>query len=145
MRVAVDGIIYHEKKQAILVIKRKYPPFKDTWAIPGGMVNDGETVENALIREMKEETSLDVEPEAILGVYSDPKRDPRGHVISIVFITRWNENQEPQANDDAKEHSWLPLEYISKDKLAFDHHQILKDFKSWLKKNYSTFWSSKQR
>ncbi len=141
--MAVDGIIYNAANRSVLVIKRKNPPFQNKWAIPGGMVDEGETVEHALIRELKEETSLDVEPHAILGVYSDPSRDPRGQVISIVFVAKWDQTQEPRASDDAKECKWLPLKEINREELAFDHSKIIIDFKKWLSDKSSTFWSSK--
>lgn len=143
MRVAADGIIYRVEDKSMLLIKRKYPPFQNKWALPGGMVDEGETVENALIREMKEELTIDVQPQSILGVYSDPNRDPRGQVISVVFVASWDETQEPRANDDAKECQWLPISELHEDMLAFDHFRIISDFKQWLKDKTQTFWSSK--
>ncbi len=145
MHVAVDGIIYNEKEQAVLLIKRRNPPYQDKWALPGGMVDSGETVEEALIREMKEETNLDVIPTSILGVYSDPQRDPRGQVISIVFVTSWNHDQSARAQDDAKEITWIPLSKLNQQLLAFDHYKILNDFKKWLTNNCLTFWSNSPR
>ena len=81
---AVDAIIQMDTQ--ILLVKRKNEPFRGYMAIPGGFVNEGETVEDAAKREVREETSLDIELVDILGVYSDPKRDPRGHIMSTVFI-----------------------------------------------------------
>ncbi len=80
----VDVII--QMASRILLVKRKNEPFREYLAIPGGFVNEGETVEDAAKREVNEETSLDIELIDILGVYSDPKRDPRGHNMSTVFI-----------------------------------------------------------
>lgn len=80
----VDVIIQQES--TILLARRKKDPFKGYLGLPEGFVNIGETIEEAARRELKEETSLDVELTDILGVYSDPKRDPRGHIISTVFI-----------------------------------------------------------
>ena len=80
----VDTIIQHESK--VLFAKRKNDPFKGYLGLPGGFVNSGETIEEATRREVKEETSLDIELTDILGVFSDPQRDPRGHIMSTVFI-----------------------------------------------------------
>jgi len=80
----VDAII--QKNSQILLVKRKKEPFKGYLVLPGGFVNEGERVEDAVKREIKEETSLDIELIDILGVYSEPERDPRGHIMSTVFI-----------------------------------------------------------
>ncbi|HIQ25601.1 MAG TPA: NUDIX hydrolase [Persephonella sp.] len=126
--VAVDGIIQlfdkNDNFKGIVLIERKNPPYG--LAIPGGFVDIGETTENALKREMKEEINLDVEIIDLLGVYSDPNRDPRFHTISIVYICK--AYGVPVANDDAKEAFVYKLEEIPFDKLVFDHSKILKDF-----------------
>ena len=96
----VDAII--QKSSFLLLVKRQNDPYKDSFALPGVFVNRGETVENALKREVFEETSLKVHPVEILGVYSDPKRDPRGHMITIVFVTIVYGGQI-KAHDEAKE------------------------------------------
>src|ERR671936_2153760 len=80
----VDVILQRDSK--VLMIRRKKEPFKDRLALPGGFVNEGETVEDAVKREAMEETSLEVEPIEILGVYSQPKRDPRKHIMTVVFV-----------------------------------------------------------
>ena len=72
----------------ILLIQRGLEPFKGQWALPGGFVDVGETVEEAAVREMREETGLDVQLERLVGVYSDPERDPRGHNVSVVFLAK---------------------------------------------------------
>lgn len=138
--LAVDTII--ERKGKIVVVKRKKDPFKNMLALPGGFVKLGETVENAAIREAKEETSLDVELKAILGVYSDPKRDPRGQVISIVFIAK-PVGGELKSGSDAKEASWMSLKDIKSQKFAFDHEKIIQDYLKWKRKG-KTYWSSKK-
>ncbi|RUM50626.1 MAG: NUDIX hydrolase [Hydrogenothermus sp.] len=126
--VAVDGIVKlfdeNENFKGIILIERKNPPYG--LAIPGGFVDIGETTEDALKREMKEEISLDVEITDLLGVYSDPNRDPRFHTISIVYICK--AYGVPVANDDAKKVFVYKLEEIPFDKLVFDHSKILKDF-----------------
>jgi len=80
-KVAVDVVL--ENKGKVLLVQRALEPFAGKWALPGGFVEEGETVEQAAVREVKEETGLDIELEGLLGVYSDPGRDPRGHIISL--------------------------------------------------------------
>jgi 8-oxo-dGTP diphosphatase len=113
----------------IVLIERKNPPFG--WAIPGGFVDYGESVEVAARREAEEETGLKVELIEQFHVYSDPNRDPRQHTLSVVFIA--TAMGEPQAADDAKNlavfESWrMP------DNLCFDHDQILRDY--WRYRHY---------
>lgn len=126
--LTVDGIIkiFNPHFSGIVLIKRKNPPFG--FALPGGFVDYKEKVEEALIREMKEETNLDVEIKKLLGIYSDPNRDPRLHTASAVFIC--HANALPKAGDDAKEAIVVKLEEIPWDKLVFDHKKILEDFLS---------------
>jgi ADP-ribose pyrophosphatase YjhB (NUDIX family) len=118
----VDIIIEIESK-GIILIKRKNPPFG--WAIPGGFVDYGESLEEAAIREAKEETNLDVKLIRQFHTYSDPKRDPRHHSISTVYIAKGK--GKPKAKNDALEigifnESNLP------DEIAFDHRSILNDY-----------------
>ena len=118
----VDIIIEIEPSKIIL-IKRKNPPYG--WAIPGGFVDYGESLEDAAVREAKEETSLDVKLIKQFHTYSDPKRDPRHHSISTVYVAK--AKGLPKAKDDALEigifdESNLPHE------IAFDHCSILKDY-----------------
>jgi ADP-ribose pyrophosphatase YjhB (NUDIX family) len=118
----VDIIIEIEKK-GIVLIKRKNPPYG--WALPGGFVDYGESLEEAAIREAKEETDLDVKLNKQLHTYSNPKRDPRHHSISTVYIAK--AKGRPQAKDDAIEigifnESNLPEE------IAFDHRSILEHY-----------------
>ena len=126
--LTVDGIIqlYDEKHnfRGIVLIERLNKPLGI--ALPGGFVDIGETVETALIREMKEETSLDVTIESLLGVYSDPKRDERFHTVSAVYIC--NATGVPKAADDAKKVFVYKLDEIPFEKLVFDHKDILEDF-----------------
>ncbi len=126
--VAVDGIIQlfdeNDNFKGIVLIERKNPPLG--LAIPGGFVEVGEKVENALVREMKEETDLDVEIIRLLGVYSDPDRDPRFHTVSVTFVCK--AYGKPKAQSDAKEVKVFKIEEIPFDKLVFDHAKILKDY-----------------
>ncbi len=114
------------------------------FSVPGGFVNHGEKVEDALRREVKEEVSLDIEPLEILGVYSDPSRDPRDHIMSIVFICLTIDDSKGKAGDDASEIYWISLNELDNLNLAFDHKMILEDYLKWRNHN-STYWSSKIR
>jgi ADP-ribose pyrophosphatase YjhB (NUDIX family) len=134
--VVLDG-------ERIILIKREREPYKGKWALPGGYVEYGETVENAAVREVFEETSMRVKLEAILGVYSDPDRDPRGHTLTTVFVAR-PLSGEPEGGDDAEAASWVDLKSVDTEGLAFDHGLIVRDLKIWLQQK-STFWSTKNR
>jgi 8-oxo-dGTP diphosphatase len=116
--VAVDG------KGRVLLVRRGHPPFKGKHALPGGFVEIGETVEEACRRELMEETGVKAGRLRLLGVYSDPKRDPRGHTCSVVFLTRIA-RATPKAGDDAAAAEWI--EDWTKLDLAFDHAKILRD------------------
>lgn len=120
----VDIIIEIDDK--IVLIERRNSPYG--WAIPGGFVDYGETVEKAAVREAREETSLDVELISLLGVYSDPDRDTRMHTISTVFVARGE--GRPRAADDAKALRLFHLNQLP-DGLAFDHRYILDDYLAW--------------
>ena len=123
---AVDLIIEIEGKGLVL-IERALPPFEGEWALPGGFVEVGETLEQAAVREAKEETCLDVELLGQFHTYSDPKRDPRMHCISTVFVAR--ATGTPRAEDDAKSVALYPKDQLPA-VLAFDHRKILEDFLS---------------
>ncbi len=107
----------------IVLIERKYEPYG--WAIPGGFVEVGETIAIAACREALEETCLEVELDLLLGIYSDPKRDFRGHTACAVFIA--SATGKPQAADDAKDIALFDPFDIDVE-LAFDHQQILSDY-----------------
>ena len=119
--VTVDGVIIKNGK--VLLIKRKNEPFKGRWALPGGFVEYGETVEEAVLREVKEETGMDAKIKKLVGVYSSPDRDPRGHTISIVFLME--AKGETIAGDDATEARFFDLKKLPP--LAFDHAKIIED------------------
>jgi 8-oxo-dGTP diphosphatase len=139
----VDTII--QKGSQILLVKRKKEPFKGLFALPGGFVNEGERVEDAAKREAKEETSLDIELVDILGVYSEPNRDPRGHIMSTVFVGKISPNNkvEALAQDDAAKIEWINLEEVDNNThFAFDHQTIISDYEKW-RRSGGTFWSSR--
>ena len=117
----VDIII--EVEGGIVLIERKNPPHG--WAIPGGFVDYGETVEAAAVREAREETGLDVGLTGVLGVYSDPDRDPRHHSISTVFTA--TADGQPVADDDAATAGVFTRERLP-DNIVFDHREILEDY-----------------
>src|SRR6476660_10422658 len=121
----VDTIIQRDSQ--ILFVKRKRDPFKEHFVFPGGFVNEGEKVEDAALREIKEETSLSVELVDILGVYSDPSRDPRGHIMSTVFIGQISDASklEAKAADDAAGLKWNDLDDIDNENFGFDHKKII--------------------
>jgi 8-oxo-dGTP diphosphatase len=112
--------------------------------LPGGFINEEELVEDAAKREAKEEISLNIELVDILGVYSDPNRDPRGHIMSTVFVGKIapNNKAEALAQDDADEIEWINFEEVDTSSLAFDHQKIISDYKKW-KTSGGTFWSSR--
>lgn len=117
----VDIII--EMDNGIVLIKRKNPPFG--WALPGGFIDYGESAEDAAVREAKEETNLTVSNLRQFHTYSDPKRDPRHHTISVAFIA--SARGVPKASDDAEDADVFEPKDLP-DQIAFDHRQILKDF-----------------
>ena len=124
--IAADVIIEIDGR-IVLIERKNFPP---GWAIPGGFVDVGETVEAAARREMREETGLEVELTDLLGIYSRPDRDPRGHTISVVYVGR--AKGAPQAGDDAKSASLFPLDGLPS-ALAFDHAEILSDYRRYKK------------
>lgn len=123
--LTTDIFIFNDKKEFIL-IKRKNEPYKNYWALPGGFVDYGETVENAAIREAKEETSLNIQLQNLINVYSDPKRDIRGHTITIAY-TATGDFKNAKANDDALDIGIFNQNDLNKIELAFDHRKIITD------------------
>jgi 8-oxo-dGTP diphosphatase len=122
----VDAIIELSDRpgRPIVLIERKNPPHG--WALPGGFVDIGETLEAAAVREAREETCLEIALEQLLGCYSDPERDPRGHTVSAVYIA--SASGEPTAADDAKNIAVFRLDALPTS-LAFDHMKILLDYR----------------
>ena len=121
--LSVDAIILN-KNDEILLIERKNPP--QGWALPGGFVDYGESLEDAITREVKEETDLVVTEANQFRAYSNPARDPRLHVVSMVFRCFVKDTTLAKSGDDAKALKWYPLQELPS--LAFDHAQIIKDF-----------------
>ena len=134
-------LVENSNSNKVLLIKRKKDPFKDYFSLPGGFVNEGEKVEDAVRREAEEELLVKVEPIDILGVYSDPHRDPRGHIMSITFIVKIMSG-ELKAGDGVEEVKWIGTNNLGNIKIGFDHLKILSDYEKW-KNNRGTYWSSK--
>ena len=124
----VDIII--TKGRQIVLIKRRNNPVG--WALPGGFIDEGESVEQAALREAKEETNLDITLQDLLYVYSDPQRDPRKHTISIVFTA--TAEGKPIADDDAQEAKYFDLNNLPSP-LVFDHAKIIDDYSVYLMSN----------
>lgn len=128
LTLTVDLVIFRAGRPEILLIRRGKPPFQGQWALPGGKVEEGETVEQAALRELEEETGLRLSPRrisrSIVGIFSDPGRDPRGRVVSIAFLVEVPAGTTAQAGDDAADAAWFPLERLPKP-LAFDHASII--------------------
>ena len=121
--LTADCVVFNGKGR-LLLIRRGHPPFKGQYALPGGFAEVGETIEQTCRRELLEETAIKAGRLELLGVYSDPKRDPRGHTCSVVFMTRVA-RATPRAGDDAAVAEWV--ENWWKLDLAFDHNKIVRD------------------
>jgi len=139
--LTVDVVVVEGNK--ILLVKRGQPPHQGEWALPGGFVEYGETLEAAAKREIQEETGIAIDLGAILGAYSDPERDPRGHTVSVVFVGKMVGGQL-QGEDDAADARWYGIDDLREEQLAFDHEMIVQDLRQWLK-NRTTFWSTMDR
>ena len=120
--LAVDAVWIRSGK--VLLVRRGRPPFRGFWALPGGFVELRETVEEAVVRELREETGLRGRPVALVGVYSGPHRDPRKPTTSVAFLVTGHAGS-PVGGDDAASAEWVPLSRARP--LAFDHGQILAD------------------
>jgi 8-oxo-dGTP diphosphatase len=126
--IAADAIIelVDRPGRPIVLIERRNPP--PGWAIPGGFVDIGERMEQAAVREALEETGLRVSLRALLGLYSDPARDPRGHTVTAVYAAE--ARGEPRALDDARALGIFDLAALPR-QLAFDHAQVLADYRAY--------------
>ena len=125
MRIAVDAVVFSviNDELKILLIKRKFPPFKDQYALPGGFVQDNENFREAVGRELKEETNVKDVFLKQLKAYGDVKRDPRGRVISVAFLALISPDQKLEASTDAYDAQWYSASMLPE--LAFDHDKII--------------------
>lgn len=123
--LTVDGIFFKDGK--VLLVKQNKYPFFGSWVMPGGHVEYGETVETAIKREMKEEVGVSVKIKKLFGVYSDPKRDPRYHTASIVYLLEKGKGKI-RLSKEASEFRYFSLKKLPK-KIGFDHGKILKDLR----------------
>jgi 8-oxo-dGTP diphosphatase len=121
--LTTDCVVFDERGY-VLLIHRGNEPFKGSYALPGGFVDVGERVEDSCRRELSEETGLHVGELRLIGVYSDPGRDPRGHTCSVAYLARVG-RAEVTAGDDAAAAEWVAD--WRREKLAFDHAQIIAD------------------
>jgi 8-oxo-dGTP diphosphatase len=119
--LAVDAIILFQG--GIVLIRRENPPYKGCYAFPGGFVEVGESTETAVSREAKEETGLEIDILGLVGVYSDPARDPRGHVVSVCYLAKGQGELKP--GSDARSAEVLPVDKLPP--LAFDHTKMIRD------------------
>jgi 8-oxo-dGTP diphosphatase len=120
-KLMVDVVIPSEK--GVVLVRRGSEPYEGQWALPGGFVEVGETVRQAAVREVAEETGLAVEVSRLVGVYSEPDRDPRGHNVSVAFLARVLSGQMQAASDAADVDVVDPVSV----ELAFDHDRIISD------------------
>lgn len=125
--VSVDVFVVRKTENGYetLLIKRKNEPFAGHWALPGGFLDEGETLESAAIRELKEETNIGLSGLRQIKAYSEPQRDPRTRVISIAFLAEATNDAIPVAGDDAADANWFGIDDLPD--LAFDHDTIVKD------------------
>jgi 8-oxo-dGTP diphosphatase len=119
--LAVDAVIF--LRRGIVLIRRDNPPYQGSYALPGGFVEVGESTEAAVCREAKEETGLEIDLVGLVGVYSDPTRDPRGHVVSIGYLAIGS--GALQSGSDARSADVFPVDRLPS--LAFDHEKIIHD------------------
>ncbi|MBU0586471.1 NUDIX hydrolase [Candidatus Micrarchaeota archaeon] len=120
--IAADIVLI--RKEEVLLVRRGVEPFKGMWAVPGGRIEDDETLEECCLREMKEETGLDVKIEKLIGVYSNPKRDPR-KVIAVVYLCGIVGGEMKAQEGEILEVKWFKLSELPE--LAADHREILRD------------------
>jgi 8-oxo-dGTP diphosphatase len=129
-KLTVDAVVF-DSAGRLLLIKRKSPPFQGCYALPGGFVEYGETVEEAAHRELKEETGVTAKTQHLVGIYSQSNRDPRGHVVSVAFLMKVR-SAKPKADDDAAAAEFV-ADWRAK-RLAFDHAKIVADAVAFMRK-----------
>lgn len=133
--LTVDAVVFSQTngEDHVLLIQRKNEPFKDSWALPGGFVEDDEDLQPAAARELLEETGIEANNWEQLYTVGTPGRDPRGRTVSVVYTCEADMNtQKAQGGDDAKEAKWFPINDLPK--LAFDHDEVLAKALDGLKK-----------
>ncbi len=118
-------VITKEVEPKVLLIKRRNPPFKGSWAFPGGFMDMDETAEQCAIRELEEETCLKIEDIVQIGAYSKVDRDPRGRTVTVAYLLRIDSPVAVIGQDDAAKAEWFPLSTLPP--LAFDHEEIMRD------------------
>jgi 8-oxo-dGTP diphosphatase len=121
--ISTDCVVFDERGR-VLLIRRKNDPFRGQYAFPGGFIEVGETAEDCALRELKEETGIEAGNLRLIGVYSDPNRDPRHHSITVAYLVSVH-GQTPVAGDDAAAAEFV--DDATKEHLAFDHDKILRD------------------
>ncbi|WP_167608962.1 NUDIX domain-containing protein [Maribellus sediminis] len=126
--LTVDAIVFYqvENTPKILLIERGREPFKNKWALPGGFIEMDETLEKACIRELEEETGLQIEKMNQFRAYDAVDRDPRHRTISVVYSVELENEKPVKGSDDASNAAWFSIDELPE--LAFDHGQILADF-----------------
>ena len=122
-RLAVDALV--ERDGAVLLVRRGRPPFEGMWALPGGFVLSGERLEEAVVRELEEETGINGRILGVVGAYSRPDRDPRGHTVSLIYALEVV-GGTVRGGDDAAEAAWHDLADLPE--LAFDHAEVVADY-----------------
>lgn len=129
IKVAVDAVCIAREsdKRYILLIKREYEPFKDRWALPGGFLRTDEELEKGVLRELKEETNVDIQDLFPIqaGVFGKKGRDPRRRVISIAFLIKFESKRNISASNESLEVKWVNIEDLNSSNLAFDHKDII--------------------
>ena len=123
-RVTVDALV-RDRRGRLLLVKRGRPPFLGIWALPGGFCEYGETTEACCARETREETGVRVKVGKLLGVYSDPERDPRGHTVTVLYEARPIRGTA-KGSDDAAEAGWFTKKELRGLEFAFDHGMIIR-------------------
>jgi len=151
--LTVDTVVFalRARDLSVLLVRRKNPPFQGAWALPGGFVDEGESLELAARRELDEETGISGVAIAQLGAFGDPGRDPRGHTVSVVYYACVISEPRPTAGDDAADAAWHPLRSLpiaqgdgsrrrraSDVKLAFDHARIIEAARGRLQEKLHT-------
>lgn len=131
--LTADVVLFvkNDKETRVLLIRRGKEPFMDSWALPGGFVDENEDIKDAALRELKEETGIVGLDLIQVGAYGKPGRDPRGHTVSVVYTAILDSEPEYQAGDDAAEAGWFTIDELPG--LAFDHEEIITDAARMLK------------